>query len=231
MILAGGMSHAALPAHQASAQTARTGRRRADTGNVMRWLASCAIARSRSTCSTWPTPFARVRRRQARSTSNLEYLNERELTGEPGALKQNEAGFDRHLVVVRICLDRCRSRIAGAVFTGSAGRSDDRPSKLNASINIGVSSPHPDGALPDFRRAGTGTELSHLVNTGIYVFEPAIFARIPAGTFYDSANRLFPELPRRRAAVLRDGISRALLARRRHPRTVARRERRRARGR
>jgi NDP-sugar pyrophosphorylase family protein len=33
-----------------------------------------------------------------------------------------------------------------------------------------------------------------LVNTGIYVFEPAIFARIPAGTFYDFGKQVFPEL-------------------------------------
>ena len=36
--------------------------------------------------------------------------------------------------------------------------------------------------------------LSHLCNCGIYVFEPGIFERIPAGTFYDFGRQVLPEL-------------------------------------
>ncbi len=39
-----------------------------------------------------------------------------------------------------------------------------------------------------------GTEKSKLANTGIYVFEPAIFDHIPADTFYDFGKQVFPEL-------------------------------------
>jgi mannose-1-phosphate guanylyltransferase len=39
-----------------------------------------------------------------------------------------------------------------------------------------------------------GTECSKLVNTGVYLFSPAIFAHIPAGEFYDFGKQVFPAL-------------------------------------
>ncbi len=39
-----------------------------------------------------------------------------------------------------------------------------------------------------------GTEISRQANTGIYVFEPAVFERIPPDTCYDFAFDVFPEL-------------------------------------
>ena len=39
-----------------------------------------------------------------------------------------------------------------------------------------------------------GTERSHLVNTGIYVFSPEIFTHIPAKEFYDFGKQVFPSL-------------------------------------
>jgi len=36
--------------------------------------------------------------------------------------------------------------------------------------------------------------LSHLANTGIYIFEPEIFKYIPAGQFYDFGKQVFPHL-------------------------------------
>ena len=57
------------------------------------------------------------------------------------------------------------------------------------------------GQILDFQeKPAKGTERSHSVNTGVYVFEPAIFDRIPAGEFYDFGKHVFPELQRDRAA-------------------------------
>ncbi len=39
-----------------------------------------------------------------------------------------------------------------------------------------------------------GTELSKLVNTGVYAFSPEIFEHIPAGQFYDFGKQVFPSL-------------------------------------
>ena len=36
--------------------------------------------------------------------------------------------------------------------------------------------------------------ISNLANTGIYLFEPGIFAHIPANTFYDFGKQVFPDL-------------------------------------
>jgi NDP-sugar pyrophosphorylase family protein len=52
-----------------------------------------------------------------------------------------------------------------------------------------------DGRITDFQeKPPKGTERSNLVNTGIYAFDPAIFARIPSGEFYDFGKQVFPEL-------------------------------------
>jgi len=43
-----------------------------------------------------------------------------------------------------------------------------------------------------------GTEISHDANTGIYIFDPGIFALIPSGTEFDFARNVFPEILRQR---------------------------------
>jgi NDP-sugar pyrophosphorylase family protein len=54
-----------------------------------------------------------------------------------------------------------------------------------------------NGRVLDFQeKPEAGTERSHLVNTGVYVFEPSIFDRIPARTFWDFGTNVFPELLR-----------------------------------
>lgn len=63
----------------------------------------------------------------------------------------------------------------GVVVTDEAGR-----------IVAFQEKPHPAQAL------------SNLVNTGIYVFEPAIFDYIPAGQFFDFGKQLFPLLVAKR---------------------------------
>jgi NDP-sugar pyrophosphorylase family protein len=45
-----------------------------------------------------------------------------------------------------------------------------------------------------------GEERSHLVNTGIYVFSPSIFERIPANAAYDFGKQVFPRLQQDGAA-------------------------------
>jgi len=51
------------------------------------------------------------------------------------------------------------------------------------------------GRITGFQeKPAPGTERSNLVNTGIYVFSPRIFERIPAETFYDFGKQVFPEL-------------------------------------
>jgi NDP-sugar pyrophosphorylase family protein len=52
-----------------------------------------------------------------------------------------------------------------------------------------------DGKIAGFQeKPAKGTERSKLVNTGVYVFEPDILARIPGSSFYDFGKQVFPAL-------------------------------------
>jgi NDP-sugar pyrophosphorylase family protein len=58
-----------------------------------------------------------------------------------------------------------------------------------------------DGKITGFQeKPSKGTELSKLVNTGIYAFTPEIFDRIPSGVFYDFGKNVFPGLQEEGAA-------------------------------
>jgi len=49
---------------------------------------------------------------------------------------------------------------------------------------------------PPLEKAG-----SNMANTGIYIFEPAIFKYIPSGMFYDIGSQLLPDLVKRKESV------------------------------
>jgi len=127
----------------------------------------------------------------------LEYLHERVLMGSAGAVKPMQRYFGDEPFVVVGCddltdlpLDKLTEMHArtGAVATiGLVLRS-----KVD---QYGVVVLGDDGRIVGFQeKPAPGTERSKLVNTGIYAFSPAIFDRIPAATFYDFGNQVFPEL-------------------------------------
>ena len=126
----------------------------------------------------------------------MTYLREQKLMGSAGAVKQVEARFDSTFVVIgcddvsdidlRSALDFHRQRRAEAtiVLVEAADVSQ-----------YGVVVTASDGRITDFQeKPAKGTEHSNLVNTGIYIFEPSVLARIPAATFYDFGKQVFPEL-------------------------------------
>jgi len=127
----------------------------------------------------------------------LVYLHEATLMGSAGALKPMERFFGSETFVVVGCddltnlpLDEVRAlhERTGAVATiGLVER---------AQVDqYGVVVVNEDGRIAGFQeKPAPGTERSKLVNTGIYVFSPEIFARIPAGTFYDFGKQVFPGL-------------------------------------
>jgi NDP-sugar pyrophosphorylase family protein len=128
----------------------------------------------------------------------LHYLEEPVLLGSAGALKQMEAFFDDTFVVIgcddltNAPLDRLVAfhKERCALATIGLVEADD-VTEYGVVILDGA------GKIVEFQeKPPRGTERSHLVNTGIYVFEPAIFARIPAGTFYDFGKNVFPGLQR-----------------------------------
>jgi mannose-1-phosphate guanylyltransferase/mannose-1-phosphate guanylyltransferase/phosphomannomutase len=126
----------------------------------------------------------------------LEYLREPKLTGSAGGLKQMEHWFDETFVVVG-CDDLTNADLGALVrFHKEKGAlATIGLVEMDEVDQYGVVVTDADGRITGFQeKPAKGTELSRLSNTGIYVFEPEIFARIPAETFYDFGKQVFPGL-------------------------------------
>jgi len=127
----------------------------------------------------------------------LEYLHEETLMGSAGALKPMEAFFGKQTFVVVGCddltdlpLDRIVSMHESKAAIATIGLVE----RENVD-QYGVVVTDGDGRITGFQeKPPAGTERSRLVNTGIYVFSPEIFTRIPSNTFYDFGKQVFPEL-------------------------------------
>jgi NDP-sugar pyrophosphorylase family protein len=128
--------------------------------------------------------------------ANVTYLHETELMGSAGAVKQLAARFTETFVVIgcddvttidlRAAIDFHHSRDATATIVLTRG--DDVR-------QYGVVVTEEDGRIRSFQeKPAPGTELSKLVNTGVYVFEPSVLEHIPANTFYDFGKQVFPHL-------------------------------------
>ena len=128
----------------------------------------------------------------------LHYLDEPELLGSAGAVKQMESMFDDTFVVIG-CDDLTDApldqvigfhRTRGAVATIGLIEAEDV-------TQYGVVILDERGKIVEFQEKPVkGTERSHLVNTGIYVFEPELLGRIPSETFFDFGKDVFPGLQR-----------------------------------
>ena len=127
----------------------------------------------------------------------LEYLHEATLMGSAGALKPMQRFFGDETFVVVGCddltnlpLDRLVAlhERKGAIATIGLVEREQVD-------QYGVVVIDRDGRITGFQeKPSPGTERSKLVNTGIYVFSPQIFERIPDDTFYDFGKQVFPEL-------------------------------------
>jgi NDP-sugar pyrophosphorylase family protein len=171
------------------------------SGHVMRWLSSHGYDEVAINVFYLAELVEQTFADGSRFGVKLHYLREPELTGSAGGLKQMEGWFDSTFVVVG-CDDLTNADLASLVrFHKERG--------ALATIGLveaeevdqyGVVILDEEGRITGFQeKPAKGTEKSKLANTGIYVFEPAIFERIPANTFYDFGKQVFPEL-------LRDGL-------------------------
>ncbi len=127
----------------------------------------------------------------------LEYSHEHELLGSAGGVKKLESFFSDGTFVVVGCDDLTDLPLDRLV---------DFHHERDAIASIGlVECEEVDqygvvvlddrGKIVGFQeKPAKGTERSRLANTGIYVFSPEIFKRIPAETFYDFGKQVFPNL-------------------------------------
>ena len=127
----------------------------------------------------------------------LEYLHEATLMGSAGALKPMQAFFGNDTFVVVGCDDLTDLPLDRLVAMHENRRAIATIGLVEREQvdQYGVVVIDPDGRITGFQeKPAPGTERSKLVNTGIYVFSPQIFERIPAATFYDFGKQVFPEL-------------------------------------
>ena len=196
MILAGGMSTRLYPLTKSVPKPAIPVAGEPISGHVMRWLASHGITEVAINIFYLADAVRAEFGDGSKYGVKLTYLTEKELTGSAGALKQMEGWFDETFAVVG-CDD-----LTNADLTALAAFHTER--KALATIGLlevdevdqfGVVITEPNGRITGFQeKPAKGTEKSKLANTGIYIFEPEILARIPANTFYDFGKQVFPEL-------------------------------------
>jgi NDP-sugar pyrophosphorylase family protein len=127
---------------------------------------------------------------------HMDYLREAQLTGSAGAVKAVADRFRETFVVIgcddvtdidlQAALAFHRKR--GAEATIVLAHAED-VSQYGAVIVDA------QGRITEFQeKPAKGAERSHLVNTGVYIFEPSVLARIPAATFYDFGREVFPSM-------------------------------------
>ena len=126
----------------------------------------------------------------------MSYLREPELLGSAGAVKQVADKFDETFVVIGC--DDITDVDLGAAIEFHRSRNAEATIVLAHAADVtqyGVVVTEGDGRISHFQeKPAAGTQMSNLVNTGIYIFEPAVLERIPDTTFYDFGRQVFPDL-------------------------------------
>ena len=126
---------------------------------------------------------------------SITYSYEEELLGTAGGAKklEGELGGDTFLVIsgdaltdldltALVAFHRDHGGIATLVVTPV-----EDPSKYGVVITA------EEGRITGFQEKPSREQaLSHLANSGIYVFEPEVLGMIPEGSFYDFGSQLFP---------------------------------------
>lgn len=126
------------------------------------------------------------------------YAHEREILGTAGGVRRIASEWVETFLVlygdslVRVNLELIQQahRESGAPVTIGLF---DRSRHPNTAIAGGIVTLDSDGRLATFNE-GAEAAASSLVNSGLYLIEPEIVARIPSESFYDFGRDLFPQL-------------------------------------
>jgi mannose-1-phosphate guanylyltransferase len=196
MILAGGMSTRLYPLTKQVPKPLVPVAGEPISAHIMRWLASFGYTDLAINVHYLADAIEAAFGDGSRYGVNLNYLHEAELMGSAGAIKPLQSFFTGTFVVVG-CDDLTDANLEalvafhkerGALATIGLIEADEVD-------QYGVVITDERGRIIEFQeKPSKGTERSKLVNTGIYVFEPAILDYIPAATFYDFGRGVFPAL-------------------------------------
>jgi len=203
MILAGGMSTRLYPLTKEVPKPLVPIAGEPNSGHLMRYLRSFGIEDIAINVHYLADHIVAAFGDGSQYGVKLHYLHEPTLMGSAGGAKQMESFLGGDTFVVIGCDEVTDMRLdalvdfhrkRGAEATIGLVEADDVS-------QYGVVIVDDEGRIVDFQeKPAPGTEHSKLVNTGVYVFEPAIFGRIPPATFWDFGKNVFPELQRERAA-------------------------------
>jgi len=197
MILAGGMSTRLYPLTRQVPKPLVPIAGEAISAHLMRWLRSFGIEEVVMNVHYLADEIRARFGDGAAYGLKLTYLYEETLMGSAGSLKTMQPFFGDGPFVVVGCDDLTDANLdslvqfhkkQNAIATIGLVRADEVD-------QYGVVITDKDGRIVEFQeKPPKGTERSKLVNTGIYVFGPEIFDRIPADTFYDFGKNVFPAL-------------------------------------
>lgn len=197
MVLAGGLSTRLYPLTKTVPKPLVPVLGEPNIAHVMRYLKRYGITEIATNVFYFAEDIHRALGDGSRWGVHLTYLNERELSGSAGAVRLMQQFLDSDPFVVIGCDDLTNldldalldfHRRCGATATIGLVECDD-VSEYGVVVLDGT------GKVVGFQeKPAPGTERSRLVNTGVYVFSPAIFERIPAGEVYDFGKQVFPKL-------------------------------------
>ena len=196
MILAGGMSTRLYPLTKSVPKPLVPVAGEPITAHIMRWLHSFGYTDLKINVFYLAEAIQSAFGDGAAYGVHLDYLVEPKLMGSAGALKPLEAFFTETFVVVG-CDDLTDANLEALVAFHKKNGALATIGLIEADEvdQYGVVITDDRGRIVEFQeKPPKGTERSKLVNTGIYVFEPAIFEHIPAATFYDFGKQVFPAL-------------------------------------
>ncbi len=197
MILAGGMSTRLYPLTKQVPKPLIPIAGEPNSAHLMRYLHSFGIDEVAINVHYLADKIVEAFGDGSRYGVKLTYLHEETLMGSAGAVKAMEAFLHDDTFVVIGCDELTDMRL-DALLTFHKERGADATIGLVHADDVthyGVVVLDERGRIVDFQeKPAAGTERSHLVNTGLYVFEPSIFARIPPSTFYDFGKNVFPAL-------------------------------------
>ncbi|MDD2620134.1 MAG: NDP-sugar synthase [Syntrophomonadaceae bacterium] len=128
----------------------------------------------------------------------LGYSPEDELLGTAGGVKNCEWFLDDCFVVVSgDALTDADITYLWAQHKKNGALATIALKEVEEVEQFGVVVTDDRGKIEQFQeKPKQGEALSHLANTGIYIFEPEIFKYIPPRQFYDFGKQVFPELVR-----------------------------------
>ncbi len=202
MILAGGMSTRLYPLTKQVPKPLVPIAGEPNAAHIMRYLHSFGVDEIAINVHYLADKIVEAFGDGSRYGVKLHYLHEPKLMGSAGGVKQ-VADFLRGDTFVVIGCDEVTDMALDALLATHRRTGAEATIALVRAEDVsqyGVVILEENGRIVDFQeKPKVGTERSKLVNTGVYVFEPSVLDRIPADTFYDFGNDVFPQLQRERA--------------------------------